>query len=615
MCLAQTTVKTDIDNVTVYLRGAMVYRSGKVNLVKGDNTLIIPGLSTQLNEPSLRVNIVAENITVLKVNHENNFQNTGTGRNNILRNSRRIDILTDSITYLNSLYSILEEEKNLILSNKNVGGQNGVSAQELSAMAQYYRKQLTEISVKTMQIAKTLENYQKELLSLKQERENLQVNEFVLTSSVKVVLNSKQAYTSVPVEISYLVEDAGWNPFYEVRVKETDQPLNLIYKANVKQNSKEDWNNVKLVLSTGNPSISNVCPPFYTMYLPPRGNRPVENIPSQNNEKIIQGYVVDANNNPLEGASVSFQGSSLRTTTDNSGHFSLVNDVYSDYIDISYIGYSTITIYPDYSKCMIIKMTPEIIPVISDNISKIDQSFEVAYDAEYSKSKEMYRKSEIFQAEPIANYQISMNVEENRSALEFKIDLPYTIPSDNKEYSVSMIDYQMPVIYRYSCTPRYSDQMYLMADVTQWNKLPLLKGSASLFLKNIYQGTTVIVPDFSKDTLQLSIGRDKSIVVNREEIRDLSAGQVIGSGRKVTKSFNINVKNNKSIPVEIQVEDQYPISTADDIKVALLNAEGAEVDKLTGKLTWKIKLQAGAKQTVNFTYEVKYPRKYNFTVE
>ncbi|MCR4560602.1 MAG: DUF4139 domain-containing protein, partial [Bacteroidales bacterium] len=52
-----------------------------------------------------------------------------------------------------------------------------------------------------------------------------------------------------------------------------------------------------------------------------------------------------------------------------------------------------------------------------------------------------------------------------------------------------------------------------------------------------------------------------------------------------------------------------------DIKVELLDKGGAETDTEKGKLTWKLNLSAGEKKVLRFSYEVKYPKTYGFTVE
>ncbi len=54
---------------------------------------------------------------------------------------------------------------------------------------------------------------------------------------------------------------------YDLRAINTKQPVQLSYKANVFQNTGEEWKNVKLKLSTANPNLGGVKPELYTWYL------------------------------------------------------------------------------------------------------------------------------------------------------------------------------------------------------------------------------------------------------------------------------------------------------------------------------------------------------------
>ncbi len=71
------------------------------------------------------------------------------------------------------------------------------------------------------------------------------------------------------IELSYLVSNAGWNASYDIRANENEE-INLVYKANIYQNTGEDWNNVKLTLSTLNPNQQHntpVLPVWYAYYV------------------------------------------------------------------------------------------------------------------------------------------------------------------------------------------------------------------------------------------------------------------------------------------------------------------------------------------------------------
>jgi len=78
---------------------------------------------------------------------------------------------------------------------------------------------------------------------------------------------------------------------------------------------------------------------------------------------------------------------------------------------------------------------------------------------------------------------------------------------------------------------------------------------------------------------------------------------------EIKLKYEIVVRNTKGIAVEINLEDQIPVSqNTNEIKVNLIDADGASLDEITGFLTWKLKLESKESKKIVFTYEIKYPK-------
>ena len=178
-----------------------------------------------------------------------------------------------------------------------------------------------------------------------------------------------------------------------------------------------------------------------------------------------------------------------------------------------------------------------------------------------------------------------------------------------------MLTYHIDADYRYVSQPRQSNNVYLLADILDISRYPLLKGNAYVYFDNVYQGECEIAPNFAVDTFSISVGKDKGISINRQTVKEFTSKKIIGTTYKVTKCFEITVKNNKNESVNLAVDDQYPLPKYSDIKVELTDNGGAQVDAEKGKLTWMLKLEPQEKKVLRFSYEVKYPKSYNFAVE
>ena len=73
-------------------------------------------------------------------------------------------------------------------------------------------------------------------------------------------------------------------------------------------------------------------------------------------------------------------------------------------------------------------------------------------------------------------------------------------------------------------------------------------------------------------------------------------------------AFQIEVRNNKGVPVRIVVEDQVPLSTDKRIEIDSEPDAAAAYDEETGRLRWRLVLPSSTTKTLGFSYAVKYPK-------
>ncbi|WP_155990263.1 DUF4139 domain-containing protein [Terrimonas ferruginea] len=190
----------------------------------------------------------------------------------------------------------------------------------------------------------------------------------------------------------------------------------------------------------------------------------------------------------------------------------------------------------------------------------------------------------------------------------FEIDLPYDIESDGQLHSVSIKDEEITCLLKNYAVPRADKEAYLMAEIANWQNLDLLPGDANIIMDETYVGKSVIDPNTTADTLNLSLGKDKRIAVKRSLVKELSSLKTSGRDTKQTFTYEIIVKNNKLTDVNLLLKDQYPLSTIKEVEVKLEDDGNAAVNEETGVLTWKIDLKPGESRRVRFTYTVKYPK-------
>ncbi len=591
-------VDSKISKVTVYQKGAEVSRTAKAQIPSGASTIVFSGLSSKLDKESVQVK-ASGNVSVLSVVHNLDFiDNTLKLDKEIQKLTDRSEFLMDSINICNSLLDVYQVEEEMLKANKSIGGDNGVSADQLADAAKFFRQRLTEIQLKTLGLKKEKGKYLEERNKIARQLNELNANKTEKTSKVTVKLNAKAAVNST-FEIKYIVQDAAWEAFYDVRIDDTNKPLTLVYKANVYQNSNEDWDKVKLVLSTGDPSISNFKPELETYYLTFNNfyrKSEASRLDFSSFDKTISGKILDQDNQPLPGATIMIAGTNIGTVTDYDGNYQLRVPAGENLIRVAFIGFTT----QEFN----IGGRRKIDVVMQEEAVMLD---EVVVTGLTGSASGVSSKSRNYQPK-IKKEHIPISITKQQTNTTFDIKVPYTIPSDNKDYDVQMLEYEIPATYEFSSVPKLSEETYLIANIPDWTDYKLLDGDVNLFFNGVYQGQTYLDLDTPDDTLSLSVGRDKEIMVKRELKKDFSSKQSIGSNKKEVKAWEITVKNNKKHAVTVLLEDQYPVSKEGEIKVDLLESSGAKIDEAEGKLRWKLELKAGETKKLLLKYEVKYPK-------
>jgi uncharacterized protein (TIGR02231 family) len=199
-------------------------------------------------------------------------------------------------------------------------------------------------------------------------------------------------------------------------------------------------------------------------------------------------------------------------------------------------------------------------------------------------------------------------VVDNSIAVAFDIALPYSIPSTKEYQLVDVQTCELPATFQYYAVPKLDTDAFLTAHVTGWEKYNLLSGYVNVYFQGTFVGESTLDIRHTLDTLVFSLGRDKRIVVKRERINDYSSRKLIGSNVKETISYRISVRNSKSEPIQLVLEDQVPVSKDSQVEMELVEANNATFTQESGKITWKFPLDAQQSKEMNLIYSAKHPK-------
>jgi uncharacterized protein (TIGR02231 family) len=197
---------------------------------------------------------------------------------------------------------------------------------------------------------------------------------------------------------------------------------------------------------------------------------------------------------------------------------------------------------------------------------------------------------------------------ENLIQTEYNIKLKYTIPSDGKAHLVVIQNKEIKAMYNFSAVPKLDANAFLLAKITDWEDLNLIPGGSRIFFDGSYLGQSFIDPNITNDTLALSFGRDKAIVINRKKLKDKTKEKLIIDEKVMTFSYEISLKNTKTVAVKLDLEDQIPVSNTKDIIVKLIDSGKSKFNEETGKLIWEVNLKPNETKKIMITYEVTFPK-------
>jgi hypothetical protein len=574
-------VSSVLKSATVYRMGAELQHTARISLLQGNNEVVIDNVSNRIDMNSLQIGSDG-NVTIMSMEFSTDFLRPALKSAIVKRLEDSVDILVKELGKIQVVLKTDQELLDLLKANKAIGGtQTGLSVAELTKMMDYYKTKTLELQHEITQYKERETKMQEGIAKLR-----LQIKEEEQKNSKTIGKLQLQLYCPVAgaynFTITYVTPTASWNPVYDLRVENINKPVMLSYKAKLVQATGIDWNDVKLSLSTSVPAQHNDAPVFQSWFL-------VYQNPANDFERLLRGKAGATNTIPSADM---FKKSELQEVVvvgygaarDQAGE--------EEYKEPIYVVNGNTVTKAEYNR--IDKKAIKNVEVL-----KNDQATAIYGSRAKGGAVVVTLKDNL------GDY---VSVSDNQLNVTYNIDLPYDVPSNGKEQNVVLKEVSVPSIYKYYTAPKLDKDAYLLGEVADWESLNLLPGEANIIFEGTYIGKSFIDPNSIQDTLNLTLGRDKRVVVLREKLADYSSVKFLGTNKKQTFTYELTVKNNKKEKINMILKDQYPLSTTREIEVELLQSDKAFVNEETGVLTWPLELAPGEVKKVRVSYSVKYPK-------
>lgn len=501
-----------LNKVTVFLQGAELKGQSNVTLIKGENEILLTNIANSVNPHSINVGFSNDaNIKILSIGVNNQDPDNN-------EDSAEMKSLLDKLQQLQNTHdrtaielSAVDQQIALLKNNRldQLVKSDHDDLNNMKNVLDFVKTNLVTFLNEQNKLQKELAQTDTQIADIQEKIDNLK-NESTngLTNVINVKVYSDKAIT-LPVTLSYVINDAGWSPVYDIRVADINSNLQLTYKADIYQNSGLDWQNVDFSLSTSNPKEGITAPKLMPWQID----------------------VFSEKNGP-------FLASSEKR-------------------------------YNDISTTAVKSLDRLAFESASDNVL-------------------------------IDNLGINTH---------FNVKLPYTIKSNSYGNILTLQNKEILAQYHYIASPKLSSNVYLEAQISDWDKLNLLPGKSTVFFNGDYLGESFITTKGVKDTLDLSLGHDKNIFISRDRnLNETSKPSFFGDDISQKYAYTIDVKNNKSLPIDIVIYDQLPVILNKIVKLEDAKYDDAIYDKESGLLSWQLKLNPKETKNLNLSFKLTYPK-------
>ena len=617
VCAQKEKVTADVNRVTIFTNGAQVERSKTLNLLAGEQTVVFTGLSPYTDVKSMQLKAYGK-LTVLSINHRYVHPDSLQQVKRLKDAEQRVKSVIDKSKEVRAKKEVLEAQLAMVQTNCSVGNRTAVTPLAgIKELNNYYSQELLSLKKQMIALDEELISLDEERVRCEETRDSIAHLKLKTVTEIEVKVDLPQA-GRVDFNLTYYVKNAGWFPTYDVRAVVINQPMQLSYKANVFQNTKEDWHKVPVTLSSANPNRSTIAPELQTYWLD--YGRRAPRYDSEMKDSGVSGVVTDEKGDPIAGALVQVKGTSLGTVTDFNGRYSITLPRDAKSLQFSFIGYISqthnvhgpslnVSLKEDVASLQEVVATgshskKRVKGILEGRVAGVDVKAEKAVFVE-APAMEMVEESQM----------VAVQEQKAQFGYEFEIKQPLTILSDGKTTTTEIGRYQLPATYQYKGIPRADKDAFLVADATDWQQLSLLEGEANVYFENSFVGKSILDPTQPSDTLHFSLGRDNGIRIQRTKVSEKSVRRLLASSQEQNMTWRILVKNTRKETVNLLLQDQIPVSRNSDISVTTEELSGGTLNKEQGIVSWQLQLQPGEQRELILQYKVKYPKSRKLIVE
>jgi len=209
-------------------------------------------------------------------------------------------------------------------------------------------------------------------------------------------------------------------------------------------------------------------------------------------------------------------------------------------------------------------------------------------------------------------------IEDRGRSFNLVLGRKVTVRSDGRPYWMPVDVVKAGARSALVTVPAEMPYVYQVARLDNPARYPLVAGRVHVHRSGSHVGTTRIEHTAIGEPMEISLGIDGELWVERKDTRrkDRDPG-AFSSTRKLERAYRIKLISHARDSAPIEVREAIPVSKVEDVEVVLhrkKTTRGYEHDRTRGLLTWKITVPAGKEQAIDLAYTVKIPDDWSLSL-
>jgi len=192
------------------------------------------------------------------------------------------------------------------------------------------------------------------------------------------------------------------------------------------------------------------------------------------------------------------------------------------------------------------------------------------------------------------------------------------LPGDGHAHRVTVSRATTTSRTAFRTLPRLEETVYREVKLDNPFPSPLLAGPVDVFVDGALVITSAIDSVDRGGSILFGLGVEERLRIARNTTVQESSQGLFKGTVAVVHEVEFELSSTLAFPAPLTVVDRTPTTTDDDIEIDLLDASPAPEaydqrergNPIKGGLRWELLLEPGAKTTIRFSYQVKFPAKY-----